>query len=109
MGLRSLLRNDVEQLNFDHDLTQEEPWASYWANHVDLPRMRKGQMGGQFWSAFISCKSQFVDAVQLFLEQIDVIKQFVARWVDMWSCVFTLLVTFAGTLMIFSGLLVPPT
>ena len=35
MGLRSLLRNDVEQLNFDHDLTQEEPWASYWANHVD--------------------------------------------------------------------------
>ena len=74
MGLRSLLRNDVEQLNFDHDLTQEEPWASYWANHVDLPRMRKGQMGGQFWSAFISCKSQFADAVQLFLEQIDVIK-----------------------------------
>ena len=64
-------------------------------------------MGGQFWSAFISCKSQFADAVQLFLEQIDVIKQFVARWVDMWCCVLlTLLVTFAGTLMIFIGLLV---
>ena len=80
MGLRSQLRNNVEQLNFDHDLTQEEPWASYYANHVDLPRMRKGQMGGQFWSAFVGCKSQFADAVQLFLEQIDVIKQFVARW-----------------------------
>ena len=80
MGIRSLLKNDVDQLNFDHDLTQEEPWASYWANHVDLPRMRKGQMGGQFWSAFISCKSQYADAIQLFLEQIDVIKQFVARW-----------------------------
>ena len=79
MGIRSLLGNDVEQLNFDHDLTKEEPWASYWANHVDLPRMRAGQMGGQFWSAFISCKSQFADSVQLFLEQIDVIKQFVAR------------------------------
>ena len=80
MGLRSQLRNNVEQLNFDHDLTQEEPWASYYANHVDLPRMRKGQMGGQFWAAFVGCKSQFADAVQLFLEQIDVIKQFVARW-----------------------------
>jgi len=82
MGLRSQLRNNVEELNFDHDLTQEEPWASYYANHVDLPRMRKGQMGGQFWSAFIGCKSQFADAVQLFLEQIDVIKQFVARYPD---------------------------
>ena len=79
MALRKLLRNNVEELFFDHDLTQEEPWASYNKNHVDLPRMRKGQMGGQFWSAFISCKSQFGDAVQLFLEQIDVIKQFVAR------------------------------
>ena len=70
-----------------------EPWASYWANHVDLPRcsghalllllllsrMRKGQMGGQFWSAFVGCSSQFKDSVQLFLEQIDVIRQFVAR------------------------------
>jgi len=82
MGIRSLLKNDVDQLNFDHDLTQEEPWASYYANHVDLPRMRKGQMGGQFWSAFISCKSQYADAIQLFLEQIDVIKQFVARYPD---------------------------
>merc|ERR1719187_1758142 len=80
MGIRSLLKNDLEKLNFDHDLTVEEPWASYWANHVDLPRMRKGQMGGQFWSAFISCKSQFHDAVQLFLEQIDVIRQFVAKY-----------------------------
>merc|ERR550519_3015822 len=80
MGLRSQLRNNVEQLNFDHDLTQEEPWASYYANHVDLPRMRKGQMGGQFWSAFVGCKSQFADAVQLFLEQIDVIRQMVAKY-----------------------------
>merc|ERR1712179_468764 len=80
MGIRSLLRNDVEQLHFESDLTQEEPWASYYANHVDLPRMREGQMGGQFWSAFIGCKSQFADAVQLFLEQIDVIKQFVAGY-----------------------------
>ena len=37
-------------------------------------------MGGQFWSAFISCKAQFHDAVQLFLEQIDVIRQMVAKY-----------------------------
>ena len=71
MGLRQLLRNDVSKLDFDTDLTQVEPWASYWANHIDLPRMRKGQMGGQFWSAFIGCSAQFHDAVQLFLEQVQ--------------------------------------
>merc|ERR1712215_397850 len=80
MGLRYLLKNDLNQLNFDHDLTQEEPWASYWANHIDLPRMRQGQMGGQFWSAFISCNAQDADAVQLFLEQVDIIRQIVAKY-----------------------------
>ena len=41
MGVRSLLRNDVwNSLHFDQDLTQQEPWSSYWANHCDLPRMR---------------------------------------------------------------------
>merc|ERR1719402_1450474 len=80
MGIRELLRNDISKLDFDSDLTIVEPWASYWANHIDLPRMRKGQMGGQFWSAFIGCSAQFHDAVQLFLEQIDVIHQLVARY-----------------------------
>ena len=44
-------------------------------------------MGGQFWSSFISCKAQFHDAVQLFLEQIDVIRQMVAKYPDdlMWA------------------------
>jgi len=82
MGLRQLLRNDISKLDFDTDLTKVEPWASYWANHIDLPRMRRGQMGGQFWSAFIGCSAQFHDAVQLFLEQIDVIRQFVSRYPD---------------------------
>merc|ERR1719244_2216134 len=80
MGIRELLRNDINKLDFDSDLTVVEPWASYWANHIDLPRMRKGQMGGQFWSAYIGCSAQFHDAVQLFLEQIDVIHQLVSRY-----------------------------
>ena len=63
MAIRDLFHNDIQSVNFDHDLTQvdlknvnisnlifqEAPWADYWANHCDLPRMREGQMGGQFW------------------------------------------------------------
>lgn len=80
MGVRDLLDNKLDNLHMDNDLTQEEPWASYYANHIDIPRMRKGKMGGQFWSAFISCRSQFKDSVQLFLEQIDIIKQIVKKY-----------------------------
>ena len=40
MGIRSLLRNDISKLEFQQDLTKVEPWASWWANHVDLPRYR---------------------------------------------------------------------
>ena len=31
-------------------------------------------------SAYISCEAQFSDAVQLFMEQVDIIKQLVAKY-----------------------------
>ena len=33
----------------------------------------------QFWSAYISCRTQFKDAVQVSMEQIDTIKRLVAK------------------------------
>ena len=61
MGLRELLGNDISGLDFNSDLTQVEPWASYIYNHVDLPRMRQGGMGGQVtWQWFNSAGSVFV-------------------------------------------------
>merc|ERR1719347_1008298 len=87
MAIRDLVRNNISNVPFEKDLTQEEPWASFYANHVDLPRMRKGKMGGQFWSAYVSCESQFKNSIQLFMEQVDIIKQFVKRYSNdlMWA------------------------
>jgi len=87
MAIRDLVRNNISNVPFEKDLTQEEPWASFYANHVDLPRMRKGKMGGQFWSAYVSCESQFKNSIQLFMEQVDIIKQFVKRYPNdlMWA------------------------
>ena len=47
MGLRDLLHNDLRGFNFDSNLTSDPLWADYWANHVDLPRIREGRLGGQ--------------------------------------------------------------
>ena len=76
------MQNDVELLNFDSDLTKVEPWASHPMSRTDLLRLRKGQVGGQFWSAFMECDTQHKDAVQLILEQIDVIKRLIERYPD---------------------------
>jgi hypothetical protein len=34
----------------------------------------------QFWSAYVPCSTQHLDAVQLALEQIDVIRRLVAKY-----------------------------
>lgn len=57
-----------------------EEFADYLLDHTDLPRLRKGRVGAQFWSAYVSCGSQYKDAVQLFMEQIDVIKRLVNEY-----------------------------
>ena len=65
MAIRDLFHNDIDSVNFDHDLTAEEPWSSYSYNHCDLPRMKKGHMGGQFWSAYISCRQEFESWIKI--------------------------------------------
>jgi hypothetical protein len=53
MGLRGELKNDLTGLNFNMNLSEIEPWASYYADHTDLPRMREGRVGGQVFQTVI--------------------------------------------------------
>ncbi|XP_018096999.2 dipeptidase 1-like isoform X1 [Xenopus laevis] len=41
--------------------------------HTNIPKLREGRVGGQFWAAFVPCDTQAKDAVKRTLEQIDVI------------------------------------
>jgi membrane dipeptidase len=45
---------------------------------TDLPRLRKGGVGGQFWSVWIPNGVTGPRAVEMTLEQIDVVRRFVA-------------------------------
>ena len=47
MWLRILKQNDLRGVDFDSDLTSNPDWAGSYANHVDLPRIREGRLGGQ--------------------------------------------------------------
>ena len=45
-----------------------------------IPLLKQGQVGGQFWAAYISCSSKEKTAVRDTLEQIDVIKRFAEKY-----------------------------
>ncbi len=45
--------------------------------HTDIPRLREGGVGAQFWSVYV--RSDLPDAVPATLEQIDCVRQLIAR------------------------------
>jgi membrane dipeptidase len=47
---------------------------------TDLPRMRKGGVGAQFWSVWIPAVLKGDEAVRVTLEQIDIVHRMVARY-----------------------------
>ena len=59
---------------------QVSPWASSKWSHTDIPRLVKGKVGAQLWVAYSPCGSQHKDAVQITLEQIDLIKRLMADY-----------------------------
>jgi membrane dipeptidase len=60
----------------DIDLLKPQPQF-----HTDLPRLRKGNVGVQFWSAYVPAETAKTGkAVTTTLEQIDVIRRMVGRY-----------------------------
>ena len=47
---------------------------------TDIPRLRRGRVGAQFWSVFIPVEMKGPQAVQATLEQIDLVKAMCARY-----------------------------
>ena len=47
---------------------------------TDIPRLRAGHVGGQFWSVWVPTDLKGNDAVQTTLEQIDLVKRMVAAY-----------------------------
>lgn len=43
------------------------------STHTNIPKIKEGRLGAQFWSAYVPCDTQYKDAVRQTLEQIDVV------------------------------------
>ena len=46
--------------------------------HTDIPRLRAGGVGGQFWSVYVPASLEPVEAAKATFEQIDVVRRMVA-------------------------------
>src|ERR1043166_6104977 len=56
---------------------------------TDIPRLRAGQLGGQFWSVYIPSSLSGPEAVKAVLEQIDVVHWMCARYPDTFELALT--------------------
>uniref|UniRef100_A0A182VBT6 Dipeptidase n=1 Tax=Anopheles merus TaxID=30066 RepID=A0A182VBT6_ANOME len=74
-------KNLINHFNLDSNLKQHPVWANVNTSHTDLPRLRQGKLGAQFWVAYIRCAdTQYKDAVARTLEQIDVTKRIIRKY-----------------------------
>ncbi|ODM97965.1 Dipeptidase 1 [Orchesella cincta] len=79
-NLRAFLHGQLLEFNFDSNLRSTPPWSKSAWSQTDLPRLRRGLVGAQLWVAYVPCKAQHVNAVQITLEQIDLIRRLIAKY-----------------------------
>ena len=49
----------------------------YFIRILAIPLMKEGRLFGQFWSVYVSCKTNFKDAVDWGLQQLDITREYV--------------------------------
>src|SRR3712207_9477891 len=62
---------------FDLDLRRVDLAAPVAGTHTDLPRLRRGGVGGQFWSVYVPGALQGDAAVATTLEQVDLVHRMI--------------------------------
>jgi membrane dipeptidase len=78
--IRDRFKSDLAAVDLKSDTTHL-PFPPEGAPLMtDIPRLRAGHVGGQFWSVWIPPQVQGFEAVQMTLEQIDLVKRMAARY-----------------------------
>ena len=78
------LRERVGLTNSTVDLRQPQPGLD-----TDIPRLRLGSVGAQFWSVWVPAALAEPDAVRMSLEQMDIVHGFIERYPDTFALATT--------------------
>jgi membrane dipeptidase len=74
--LRNRAQGDLDKL----DVSQRQPSDPQPALMTDIPRLKAGGVGGQFWSVYVPVTMTGADATTATLEQIDIVHRLVAKY-----------------------------
>ncbi len=81
---RERVKNQLAQI----DLRQDQSKLAK-PLHTDIPRLRTGLLGAQFWSVYVPATLKGADAVQATMEQIDVVHRMNAAYPDVFGLALT--------------------
>ena len=84
--IRRRVNNDLSQLDLNADLASiENP------THTDISRLRRGRVGGQFWSVYVPIREYggTAEHVQQVIEQIDVVHQMADRYSETFEMAYS--------------------
>ncbi|MEL7218633.1 MAG: membrane dipeptidase, partial [Pseudomonadota bacterium] len=78
--LRARLRNQINDFDFTDTTGSGATHPFGRAMHTDLNRLSQGKVGAQYWSVYVPANLPEAEAVQMTMEQIDVMKRLIARF-----------------------------
>lgn len=81
--LHEKFKNHLDQVDLNDTTKLKEPF------HTDIPRLRVGMVGGQFWSVYVSVEVKGAEAIRSVLEQIDVVDRFVEAYPQAFEMAYT--------------------
>ena len=78
--IRDRFKSDLGAVDLSTDTTQLPHPEGASPLMTDIPRLRAGHVGAQFWSVWIPTNISGYEAVQMTLEQMDLVKRMAARY-----------------------------
>ncbi|XP_067642758.1 dipeptidase 1 [Eurosta solidaginis] len=93
-NVRKYAQNSLEFVHTRQDPNAATLWTRTAWTQTDMERLKQGLVGAQMWSAYVPCEALGLDAVQIAIEQIDIIR----RLTDMFN-LDTVLVSSAADIL----------
>ena len=86
--IRERYASRLDRIDLAHD-TAGLPHEGRPALMTDIPRLRKGGVGGQFWSVWVPSTVDGPQAVEMAVEQIDLVKRIAEKYPAVFDMAYT--------------------
>jgi len=87
--IRSRFKGKLAAIDLASDTSKIAPPPNEAPLMTDIPRLRTGMVGGQFWSVWVPVDIKGSEAVQTTLEQIDLVKRMAVRYPATFEIAYT--------------------